>query len=195
MAIDVRALKSGALTNAIPDVAGLRIEVFRAWPYLYDGDLAYEERYLAPYSTARDAIVVGAFDGNQLVGASTGMALSAHADDFAGAFAGTGLDLAQVFYCAESVLLPQYRGQGIGHRFFDLREDFARRRGFRTSAFCAVIRPDSHPARPKDYRPLEAFWRGRGYAPLPGVIARFSWKDLGDAVETEKPLQFWARTL
>ncbi len=107
MAIDVRALKSGALTNAIPDVAGLRIEVFRAWPYLYDGDLAYEERYLAPYTTARDAIVVGAFDGNQLVGASTGMALSAHADDFAGAFAGTGLDLAQVFYCAESVLLPQ----------------------------------------------------------------------------------------
>ena len=195
MAIDVRALTGAALTNAIPDVAGLRIEVFRAWPYLYDGDLAYEERYLAPSAAGRDAIVVGAFDGNQLVGASTGMALNAHADDFAAAFAGTGLDLAQVFYCAESVLLPQYRGQGIGHRFFDLREDFARRRGFRTSAFCAVIRPDSHPARPKDYRPLEAFWRGRGYAPLPGVIARFSWKDLGDAAETEKPLQFWARAL
>ena len=28
------------------------------------------------------------------------------------------------------------------------------------------------------YRPLDSFWRARGYAPLPGVIAEFSWKDV-----------------
>jgi hypothetical protein len=27
------------------------------------------------------------------------------------------------------------------------------------------------------------------------AIARFSWKDLGDTAETEKPLQFWMRAL
>lgn len=126
MTCDIRALTGKALFHAIPDVAALRIEVFKDWPYLYDGDQVYEERYLAPYSTAGDAIVVGAFDAGRLVGASTGMALSAHADDFAAAFANSDLTVDKIFYCAESVLLPQYRGQGIGHSFFDLREGFAR---------------------------------------------------------------------
>jgi GNAT superfamily N-acetyltransferase len=101
----------------------------------------------------------------------------------------------QVFYCAESVLLPEYRGQGAGHAFFDAREAHARALGRSHAAFCSVIRPADHPARPADHRPLDAFWTGRGYAPLPGAIAQFRWKDLGEAGQTEKPLQFWTRAL
>jgi hypothetical protein len=57
------------------------------------------------------------------------------------------------------------------------------------------VRPADHPSRPADYRPLDDFWRKRGYAPLPGVVARFAWKDLGEAEETRKTLQFWIRKL
>ena len=193
--IRVEALTGPALEAALDDVARLRMAVFRDWPYLYDGDMDYERRYVASYRDSPGAILVGAFDGARLVGASTGTPLADHAADFAAPFAGTGVALDGVFYCAESVLLPGYRGQGIGHRFFDLREDHARARGFTYSAFCSVIRPADHPARPKDYRPLDAFWQARGYAPLSGVIAEFSWKDLGDDHETRKPLQFWMRAL
>ncbi|MEX0318976.1 MAG: GNAT family N-acetyltransferase [Ruegeria sp.] len=192
---DVRALTGPALEAALDDVARLRIEVFRAWPYLYDGDLAYERDYLQSYRDSDGAIVVGAFDGDQLVGASTGTPLADHADDFAAAFAGTGLDLSDIFYCAESVLLPTYRGQGVGHRFFDLREGHARALGFAKTAFCGVQRPPDHPMRPETYKPLDPFWRARGYAPLQGAIAQFSWKDLWEAGETPKPLQFWIRDL
>ncbi|MEX0366680.1 MAG: GNAT family N-acetyltransferase [Ruegeria sp.] len=192
---DVQALTGPALEAALDDVARLRIEVFRAWPYLYDGDLAYERDYLQSYRDSDGAIVVGAFDGDQLVGASTGTPLADHADDFAAAFAGTGLDLVDIFYCAESVLLPTYRGQGVGHRFFDLREGYARALGFAKTAFCGVQRPADHPMRPETYKPLDPFWRARGYAPLEGAIAQFSWKDLGEADETPKPLQFWIRDL
>jgi len=191
----VRALTGPALEAALDDVARLRISVFRDWPYLYDGDLDYERGYLQSYRDSDRAIVVGAFDGERLVGAATGAPLADHAEDFAAAFDGTGLDLSQIFYCAESVLLPDYRGQGVGHAFFDLREDHARALGFAKSAFCGVQRPDDHPMRPADYRPLDPFWSARGYAPLPGVIARFSWKDLGEDSETLKPLQFWIRDL
>ncbi len=193
--IRVAALQGPDLDAALADVAALRIEVFRAFPYLYDGDLTYEQRYLAPYRDAASAILIGAFDDTRLIGAATGTPMTEHAGDFAAAFADQPVALDEIFYCAESVLLPAWRGQGIGHAFFDLREAHARRLGFAFCAFCAVIRPDDHPARPPDYTPLDGFWRKRGYAPLPGVIARFGWKDLGHQHETQKPLQFWMRRL
>lgn len=193
--IRVEPLTGPALEAALDDVARLRISVFRAFPYLYDGDMAYERRYVASYRDSPGAILVGAFDGARLVGAATGTPLADHADAFAEAFAGTGVALDTVFYCAESVLEESYRGQGIGHRFFDLREAHARALGFAHCAFCAVIRPDDHPARPGDYSPLDPFWTARGYRPLPGVEAEFFWKDLDAPEETAKRLQFWMRAL
>ncbi|WP_281995643.1 GNAT family N-acetyltransferase [Ruegeria faecimaris] len=191
----VRALTGAALEAALDDVARLRIEVFRAWPYLYGGDLEYERKYLQSYRDSDRSIVVGAFDGDRLIGASTGAPLADHAADFAAAFDGSGLDLSQIFYCAESVLLPNYRGQGVGHRFFDLREAHARSFGFTKCAFCGVQRTTDHPMRPDTYRPLDAFWSARKYEPLPGAIAQFSWRDIGEEGETLKPLQFWIRDL
>lgn len=193
--MEVRVLTGAALDAALDDVARLRIAVFRDWPYLYDGSLDYERGYLESYRASAAAVVVGAFDGARLVGAATGTPLEDHAEDFAAPFAQTGLALNQVFYCAESVLLSDYRGQGVGHAFFDAREAHARGLGRSHSVFCSVIRPPDHPLRPADYWPLDTFWRKRGYAPLPGVVARFKWRDLGEPESTEKPLQFWGREL
>ena len=195
MSLTIRPLTGEALAAALPEVARLRIAVFRAWPYLYDGDPAYEEAYLQSYRESAEALVVGTYDGETLVGASTGTPLTDHADDFAAAFSSTGLDLSRIFYCAESVLLPNYRGRGVGHHFFDAREAHARALGFQKSCFCAVVRPQDHPARPADYAPLDPFWRARGYRPLEGVMATFHWKDLDQPEETPKSLQFWIRDL
>lgn len=191
----VRALKGPEIEDVLDEVALLRIAVFRDWPYLYDGDLEYERRYLQAYQGSEDAVVVGAYDGDWLVGASTGAPLSDHADDFADAFRQTDLNLSNVYYCAESVLLPTYRGRGVGNTFFDMREGHARDLGFEKICFCAVVRPDAHPMRPDNYRPLDTFWANRGYQPLPGVVARFAWKDVDQPDETRKPLQFWLRDL
>lgn len=192
---ETRVLSGSALENAIADLAALRLIVFREWPYLYEGDLRYEHRYLEPFVSSPNAVLIGAFDQGKLVGAATGMPLVEHADNFAAAFQHTDIDASQVFYCAESVLLRPYRGLGVGHRFFDLRETVARQQGKRLSAFCAVNRPSDHPAQPPDYRPLDPFWRARGYRPLKNVVAHFEWKDIGERCETGKPLQFWARDL
>ena len=195
MTVDVRPLTGGDLARHLEDVAHLRMTIFRDFPYLYEGTFDYEHRYLQSYRDSAGAILVGAFDGDRLVGAATGTPMEDHADEFARAFDGTGLPLTDIFYCAESVLLPAYRGRGIGHAFFDTREDHARRLGRKFSAFCAVVRPDGHPARPADYAPLDPFWRKRGYAPLPGVVAHFDWRDLGDDHQTAKPMQFWSKAL
>lgn len=176
-------------------LADLRIEVFRDWPYLYDGDAAYEAEYLRAYTESPNAIIAAAWDGGRLVGAATGAPMEDHAEDFGAPLDRAGFDLADVFYCGESVLLPGYRGQGIGHAFFDRREAAARRLGRRYACFCAVIRPETHPARPSDYRSLDTFWRKRGYTPRDDINASFTWCDVGETVETEKPMRVWMRRL
>ena len=192
--VEVRALRGAELERPLDGVAQLRISVFRDWPYLYDGDVAYERDYLTAYQSP-GAVVVAAYDGARMVGAATGAPMEHHAGDFAAAFAARAEPLDQIYYCAESVLLPEYRGHGLGHAFFDGREAQARALGRRYSAFCSVIRPADHPLRPAEYRPLDGFWRKRGYAPLPGVVAEFDWKDIGAAASTKKPLQFWMKSL
>ncbi|MEL6587811.1 MAG: GNAT family N-acetyltransferase, partial [Pseudomonadota bacterium] len=151
-------------------LAQLRIAVFRDWPYLYEGDLTFERSYLEAYRKP-GALIVGAFDGDDMVGAATAARMEDHAEDFAAAF--DGEDLTNIYYLAESVLLPAYRGKGLGHRFFDLREAEARAEGRSRAVFCSVSRPHDHPARPETARTHDAFWRGRGYAPLPGRVATF----------------------
>ncbi len=193
--LTVRALRGPDLEAALDRVAHLRITVFRDWPYLYDGTLDYERQYLATYRENPGALLVGAFHDGTLIGASTSTPMEDHAPEFAAPFETLGIPLERILYGAESVLLRPYRGIGLGHRFIDLREAHARTLGCTHVAFCSVMRPEDHPARPAAHRGNDVFWRGRGYAPLGGVVARFSWKDLGDNSETEKPLQFWMRKL
>ncbi|MEM7545504.1 MAG: GNAT family N-acetyltransferase [Pseudomonadota bacterium] len=195
MTLRIAPISGPALEVALPHIAQLRVEIFRAFPYLYDGDVAYEAQYLRPYVDSPDAVVIGAWDGDRLVGAATGTPMEDHAGAFGAPFTARGYDLSTIFYCAESVLLPAYRGRGIGHAFFDEREAKARALGRTHIAFCAVIRPEDHPAQPGDYRPLDPFWRRRGYSPVEGLITSFGWIDIGNDTETNKQMQFWMRDL
>jgi GNAT superfamily N-acetyltransferase len=149
------------------------------------------------------------FDGARIVGAATGAPLGGHTVEFVPLFEHHGYDPARIFYCGESVLLPDYRGSGIGHIFFDRREAHARactgpHGPYTHVAFCVVIRPPDDPRRPANYVPLDAFWRKRGYAPIPGLIGSYSWREIGAEgnkreigaeEESKKPMQFWMRAL
>ncbi len=195
MSVTVRPLTGAEISAAIADLAKLRIAVFAAWPYLYDGDPSYEADYLREFIAAPDAVLVAAFDGPRIVGAATASPMVAQKAEFRAPFEARGIATEALFYFGESVLLPGYRGQGIGHAFFDHREAQARACGATAATFAAVIRPDDHPARPADYVPLDGFWAKRGYAPVPGFVTQLAWQEHGEAAESPKPMQYWMRTL
>lgn len=196
MTIDVRSVTGDDILTVLPDLARLRIAVFRDWPYLYDGTLEYEEEYLDKLAKAKGAVCVIARDGDQIVGASTGAPMIEHADEFGEPFTKAGYDISKIFYCGESVLLKSHRGHGLGHIFFEKREEQAHKLGgFTHSTFCRVIRPDDHPLKPKDYIPLDKFWAKRGYAPVEGLTATYSWKDIDQKDETVHHMQFWMKKL
>ncbi len=189
----VERLTGDAVEEALDDLARLRVEVFRAFPYLYDGDAANEAQYMRSYRDNPHAVLVVARDGDRVVGAATAMPLADHGD--AAGLSGPVPPADQVFYCAESVLLPEYRGRGLGHAFFDQREAAGRDQGFTYALFCGVVRPTDHPMRPADYRPLDGFWRKRGYVPVAGATATFHWTDVGQTEKTPHTLQAWMRAL
>ncbi|CAM4178996.1 GNAT family N-acetyltransferase [Deinococcus marmoris] len=191
--MDVTALSGPDLRPFIPDLVRLRTQVFRAFPYLYGGTPEYEEAYLRTYLAARDAVIILARDGGEVVGASTAVPLIHETPEVRAPFEPPEFDVSDVLYLGESVLLPEYRGRGLGHAFFDGREAHARRLGLGVTAFCAVQRPEDHPARPADYRPLNAFWAARGYVERPDLQTTMSWQDVGQTTETPKPMRFWLR--
>jgi GNAT superfamily N-acetyltransferase len=197
MGLSVERLTGAQIVPALDDVARLRIGVFADYPYLYEGSLDYERDYLSALAGAdRAVLVVARDDAGGVVGASTGMPLALEHEAFKAPWRERPPGIDRIFYFAESVLDPAWRGHGIGHRFFDEREAHARSFGDYTHAcFCGVVRPPDHPARPAGYRPLDDFWRARGYHPVEGAVAHYAWRDRGEAHDTEKPLQFWMKPL
>lgn len=180
----------------LTEVARLRMTVFREFPYLYDGDLDYEREYLATYARSPESLFVLAFDGDRVVGASTAVPLADEVDAFRAPFRDAGIEVGEVFYFGESVVLPEFRGQGLGGRFFDAREARARALGrFRWTAFCAVVRADDDPRRPLGQRANESLWQRRGYARRDDLRARLEWKETGADAPVPHDLAFWLRPL
>ncbi|MBO9663493.1 GNAT family N-acetyltransferase [Dokdonella sp.] len=194
--IDVHTYAGAEVAPYLDAVAELRIAVFRDWPYLYAGDRDYEKNYLATYAQSPESLFVLAFDGARVVGASTGIPLTDETAAFQQPFLDRGIALADVFYFGESVLLADYRGRGLGHRFFDEREGYARRLGrFARTAFCAVERDEDDARRPAGFRGNDAFWTKRGYRRQDDMFCRLEWQEIDREEPSCHRLRFWLREL
>ncbi|WP_017730853.1 GNAT family N-acetyltransferase [Nafulsella turpanensis] len=188
--------KGREIESVFDDLARLRIMVFRDYPYLYEGSVDYEKEYLATYIHSERAFLFGVYDGSQMVGATTCIPLKDEMPEVRQPFEEAGLEVDKIFYFAESILLPSYRGRGFGHRFFDEREAHARSFGCYTKAcFLSVERPAHHPLRPAAYRSNEAFWQKRGYKKEPSIRATMEWPDIGEKRSSPKYLVCWMREL
>ncbi len=194
--LHVQRLSGCAIDPYLSALARLRIQVFREFPYLYQGSAAYEENYLKTYVGTPDSVLVLVRDGERVAGASSGLPLTAEPPQVIEPFLAHGHDPRRVFYYGESVLLPEYRGQGLGKRFFEEREAHVRGLGrFDLACFCAVERPAGHPRRPAGYAPLDAFWSRYGFLKHPELRTTFSWRDLDEDAESPKLMVFWLKTL
>ncbi len=201
--IECTGLNGKDAMSFIDDLAELRCKVFREYPYLYEGDLGYEREYLAHYTESENSFLVIAKFENQIIGVSTCLPLVEADPAFQQPFKEAEYDLSKIGYFGESVLLPEFRGHGVGHRFFDLREQWALKHDFTLTTFCSVIRPDDHAARPANYRSHDEFWKKRGYQRDDELIVKLDWPEVSNlkkstksaiSEETSHSLVFWLKS-
>ena len=212
MSLEYRTVTGTELSAFSSALADLRIRVFREYPYLYDGSLAYEQAYLETYTASDQAMAVLVLDTAStsvtgaeaehvtVVGASTGIPMAQESDEFRQPLAVAGFPSDSLFYFGESVLLPDYRGRGVYRQFFERRERYVRElieKGakFTHLCFCAVDRPERHPLRPADYQPLDRIWQHFGYRKLQGPVMHFDWKDIDQPEETSHPMSYWIKAV
>lgn len=187
----IELLRGEAIAAQLDALARLRIAVFREWPYLYAGTLAYEKQYLDTYLRCPRSLAILAWDGERCVGASTALPLEDAGAAAQAPFLARGQAVAPIDYFGESIILRPWRGRGLGVKFFELREAHARELGLSICAFCAVERPADHPARPADHVTNDAFWSRRGYQRQDDMHTSFDWPDIGQEQSTAKTMGFW----
>lgn len=118
----------------------LRRRIFHDYPYLYEGTAEEEREYLSTYVSAPSSLVVLAIAKEEIIGATTCVKMSEGDTSFRSCFVNVSLPIENICYLGESVLLPKYRGRGIGKVFFQKRLEHARQLGSTTAAFCSVNR-------------------------------------------------------
>lgn len=195
MKVSFKKALGSEIKDWIEPLSHLRIEVFREFPYLYDGNLDYEQEYLATYSKASSSCIFLAFVDEELVGASTCVGMSEENEDFKKPFLENEYDLNRIFYFGESLIKKEYRGNKIGHEFFKMREEHAAQilPDLKYTCFCAVKRSYNHPLKPSNYKPLDLFWNRMGYSKNENLVASFEWKDIDKDEEDLKKMVFWLK--
>ena len=193
--ITEQLLTGAVIADALDDLATLRLDIFRKYPYLYEGRREDELNYLGTYAEAPDACVILAYDGSAVIGAATGMPLIQEDAQLRDAFAGTALPLDEVYYVGELLFRPPYRNSGLGRKMLDDLESQIRSFGSYRKITCAtVVRPEDHPLSPCDYIPISKFLARTGFVRLTGGTTHFTWRET-EGVKRDHPMQFWVKDL
>jgi GNAT superfamily N-acetyltransferase len=193
--IHVRAFVGPALKTYLHSVAKLRCSVLREYPYLAEPDLFRETNYLRKLASCKESIGVLVFDNTTIIGASFGIPLTM-LDEFKKPFTEKQLDPNNYYFFSESTLLKNYRGRGIGHHLFDMREAHVRHlKKYKHICFCMPISLEKDPRRPTDDMPLNDFWRKRGYVHYPDIRCQVFWKKIGESEPSENTMTFWIKDL
>jgi len=192
--LHISVLSSEQIDKNIEEIARLRINIFKEYPYLYDGDFEYETRYLKKFTQTPDSMMVVVKDNERVVGAMTGLPLQYEENSIQEPWIVHNKDNKNVYYFSEFLICPEYRGKGLGKKIFELAETtITQLKKYDLFSLATVIRPENHPALPGNYKKLDAFWQQNGYMKKSNLICHIPWKEIGEHEESSKPLIFWLK--
>lgn len=178
----------------------LRINTFREYPYLYEGNLDYEKKYVAGYLTSKQSLIAVAKVDEKIAGISTGIPLISESDIVADAkllFEQNNINPEHYYYYGEIIVLPEYRQQGLTKKLYAAKEKLVKQWGYQSVCFLTVTRPDNHTLQPLDYEPLDPMWKHLQFHKN-NLKINYKWPTLqsdGSVIECDNEMEFWCKAL
>ena len=185
----MQIIRGPEIENHIDDLGKFRIEIFREYPYLYDGNIQFERVYLSPYSRNPESLLLILQDAHGIIGACTGTPLTGEDNDFQNAFVGENKD--EIYYIGAVILRADSRGQKLGSRLLSTALSLIDMKRFKKTSLCTVDRGLNHPRRPGKYCPPDYLWERYGFVKSTNLLAYLAWTDIGQKIETKKPMNIW----
>lgn len=185
----------------VHEVAKFRIRYFRDFPYLYEGNLEYEKKYLEAYSLDERSILIKVTDNkDRLLAVSTALPLltpSNILDRASLMFSEIGLEPTEIFYYGEIILDYTLRGKGIARNIYNLQDQFAKKHGYTKIAIATVVRNEDDPRQPDGYVSSDPVWKNFGFEKT-SIEFDFPWPTVqedGHVAEANNPMLYWVKTL
>lgn len=189
----IRALNGQQAKEFCSHIAHMRDTMFKEYPYLYKA--SSEEEFLETYFNCPDALLLGVFDGPDIVGFSSSIPLKYEPKELTEPFVTLGHNINDYFYIGVVMIHPSYRGQGLLRSFFEYHEDKARNEGYAFTCFITVKRADDHPCKPVDYKSLDPVWRHFGYELMNDLEVNFAWMRVDTQREMDNAHAVWSKEI
>jgi GNAT superfamily N-acetyltransferase len=163
------------------DVIRLRLEVFREYPYLYEGTEEEEYEYISDsYMQFPESLVVLLYEDHRIVGIATGKPLKKVKANIQSPLSQASYPIDDTFYLGELVLEKAYRGKMLGQQLYQSFENYVKKHtNYRLITFSEVERPPSDPLRPAGYISNENFWKAQEFVKHPEIRTLFRGKSSG----------------
>lgn len=188
-------VENQAILPYIKDMTTLCNTVYAEYPYRYDGNDDDYDYYLANYAKTPKSFMCVAFDDDKAIGIATCIPLIDYRSHYIKPFVDQGYPLAAIAYHGELILLPEYRGQGIGKALYLSVENWARNNQFPYIAFAQIDESKIPVAPPADYVPVDGFWDKLGFTKHPELQFNAFYKCVGEDEETYHPMYYWLKKL
>lgn len=187
-------VENRAIAPYIRSIADLCNTVYAEFPYRYDGQDNDYNYYFDTYVNALHSFACIVLDGDKPIGVITAIPLADYRPNKIKTFADHGFDVHQFAYLRELVLLPEYRGQGIGKQLYLRVENWARVNKFTYIAFAQIDESKISVCPPTGYSPLDGFWKKLGFIKHPELQFDAFYKCVGEE-EAIHPMYYWVKKL
>lgn len=194
--ITVNLLYGEQIRPYIRELARLCLDVYREWPYLYEGSEAecieyVEERYVKK----PDSVVCIALEGKTLIGAVMGLPLCHAPQHYLACY--NEKDQEGVFYWGELAVYPKYRNLKIAKEMYTTMGKAVIASGkYKAMAFCEVIRSAEfkYPM-PGNYVGHGTLWNALGFEKKENLTCQGKWKLVGEQEESSQLMVYWWKQL
>lgn len=198
MGFDIEILFGDSIESYIDYISCLRIETFREFPYLYVGELEYEQAYIKSYQSDKQAMLAIARSDGNIAGISTGIPLGSDSEitsDAKEAFKNENIN--DYYYYREVIVHPEYRGLGLTTKLYTAQDAVIRTRGYKFTSILTVVRALDHPLKPKGYQSTDTLWEHLGFFKKQ-LRVKYHWPTIqmdGSVKDQDHELELWVKNL